>query len=189
MNLPFNIIVLDLETAGDPDQRIVEIGAVRLDEQLRETGETFEALIDGRPLDPVVIDIHHITSEMLEGKPKFSEMHRDFEAWCLPFKPYTLWSWSDFDHCTLRDEYRRCGLRYAHSGHAFDIKSLVWWEVLKHGYPSRTFPVDRALSILGIPFEGQKHRALPDAKMEARLLQFIVNNPGAWDLKAQEGVC
>jgi len=183
MNLPFSAIVFDVETAGDPDQRIVELGAVRLDEQLKITSE-YEALIDGRPMTEEVIRIHGITPDMLEGKPTFLQMHRDFEIWCNQFKPYTLFSWSDFDHCTLRDEYRREGLKYPHSGHAFDLKSVVWWEVLKQGYPSRTFPVDRALSILGIPFEGQRHRALPDARMEAKLLQYVVSHPGAWNLKA-----
>jgi DNA polymerase III epsilon subunit-like protein len=182
MNFPFSVITLDLETSGDPDQRVVEIGAVRLDESAKMTDE-FETLVDGRPLDPVVIDIHHITPEMLEGKPVFSEACRSFEIWCEQFKPYIFWSWSDFDHITLRDEYKRLGLRYPHSGHAFDLKSVVWWEALKHGIPSRTFPVDRALSVLGIPFEGQKHRALPDARMEAKLFQYVVSHPGVWDLK------
>jgi DNA polymerase III epsilon subunit-like protein len=182
MNFPFSVIVLDLETAGDPDHKAVELGAVRLDESAKMTDE-YEALIDGRPMDTAVIDIHHITPEMLEGKPTFAQMHRAFEGWCEQFKPYILWSWSDFDHIVLRDEYRRLGLRYPHSGHAFDLKSVVWWEALKHGIPSRTFPVNRALSVFGIPFEGERHRALPDARMEAKLLQFVVEHPGKWDLK------
>jgi DNA polymerase III epsilon subunit-like protein len=181
MNLPWSAIVLDVETAGDPDQKIVELGAVRLDEQLRITDE-YEALIDGRPLTQEVIAIHGITADMLEGKPTFRQMHRAFEDWCYQFKPYTLFSWSDFDHCTLRDEYRREGLKYAHSGHAFDLKSIIWWAAIQNDLPARAFPVDRALSILGIKFEGQRHRALPDARMEAKLLQYVARNPGAWNL-------
>lgn len=181
MEFPFSVIVLDLETAGDPDQKVVELGAVRLDERLFITHE-FQALVDGRPLTDEVIKIHGITSDMLDGKPKFQEVRRDFEIWCEEFKPYTFFSWSDFDQCTLRDEYRRLGLKYPHSGHALDLKSIVWWEVLKQGYPSRTFPVDRALSILGIPFEGRRHRALPDARMEAKLFQYVAAHQGEWTL-------
>lgn len=183
MNLPFNVIAIDLETAGDPDQKIVEIGAVRLDERLNITDE-YETLVDGRPMTDLVIGIHGITAEMLEGKPKFQEARRPFEDWCEQFKPYALFSWSDFDQVTLRDEYRRNNIKYRHPGHAFDLKSVVWWEILKHGYPSRQLPVDRALSILGIKFEGRRHRALPDARMEAKLLQFVANNPGVWKLQA-----
>jgi DNA polymerase III epsilon subunit-like protein len=175
VNLPFSAIVIDLETAGDPGQRVVEIGAVRLDDQFRITDE-YEALVDGRPVSQEVIRIHGITEAMLEGKPTFIQVHRAFETWCEQFKPYVFFSWSDFDHCTLRDEYRRLSLRYPHSGHAFDLKSLVWWTAIRNGFPARTFPVDRALSILGIPFEGQRHRALPDARMEAKLLQYIIGN-------------
>jgi len=181
MDLPFSAIVIDVETAGDPDQRIVEIGAVRLDEQFRISDE-YECLVDGRPMTDEVIRIHGITSDMLEGKPAFRQMHGAFEFWCNQFKPYILFSWSDFDHCTLRDEYRREGLRYPHSGHAFDLKSIVWWAAIGNGFPARTFPVDRALSILGIPFEGQRHRALPDARMEAKLLQYVARNPAVWNL-------
>lgn len=182
MNLPFSAIVFDVETAGDPHQRIVELGAVHLDEKLHITGG-YECLVDGGPMTDEVIKVHGITPEMLAGAPTFRQMHRTFEDWCNQFKPYTLFSWSDFDHCTLRDEYRREGLKYAHSGHAFDLKSIVWWAALGNGFPARTFPVDRALSILGIPFEGQRHRALPDARMEAKLLQYVARNRLAWDLR------
>lgn len=182
MNLPFDLIVIDLETAGDPDQRIVEIGCVRLDNHLEFVSE-YSALVDGRPVHPTVLDIHHISENMLDGKPKFREARHDFEAWCKEREPYALCSWSDFDHCTLRDEYRREGLKYPHSGHALDLKAIVWWDALKRGVPSRTLTVDRALSLLGIPFEGERHRALPDARMEARILQQVASQrESVWKL-------
>jgi DNA polymerase III epsilon subunit-like protein len=184
MELPFNVIVIDLETSGEPDQRVVEIGAVRLDTRLSDEVQTFEALVDGRPMTDEVTEIHGITPEMLIGKPSFGEIRRTWEAWCELHEPYVLASWSDFDARVLRDEYARIGARYPHSGHMFDVKSLVWWECLKHGFPSRKLPVDRALSILGMPFEGQKHRALPDAMMEAKLFRFVAKNPGTWRLAA-----
>lgn len=186
MNFPFSVIMIDVETSGDPDHRIVELGAVRLDPELRHHIDTyvFETLVDGGPMTQEVIDIHGITSQMLVGKPTFAQMRSQFELWCSEFEPYVLGSWSDFDGRVLRDEYRRVGKKFPHSGHMLDVKSVVWWEIVKHGYPSRRLPVDRAAAILGIPFEGQKHRALADAKMEAKLLQFVANNPGAWKFQA-----
>ncbi len=184
MELPFNVIVIDLETSGEPEQRVVEIGAVRLDPELRDVGAyTFETLVNGLPMTQDVIDIHGITPEMLAGKPSFAQVRAQFDDWCSAFEPYVLGSWSDFDGRVLRDEYRRLGKKFPHSGHMIDIKSVVWWELLKHGYPSRRMPVDRALAILGIKFEGRKHRALPDAMMEAKLFQFVARNPGAWKLQ------
>lgn len=186
MNLPFSVIVIDVETSGDPDQRVVELGAVRLDEQFQRDLDTwvFETLIDGRPMTDEVIKIHGITSEMLEGKPKFHEVRPQWEDWCRNFEPYVLASWSDFDARVLRDEYTRLGMKYPHSGHMLDVKSVVWWEMVKHGFPARRPTVDRALSILGMPFEGRKHRALPDARMEAKLFKFVARNPGVWNLQA-----
>lgn len=173
--LPFNLIVVDVETSGKPDNRIVEIGAVRVTEDL-QLAEEFEMLVDGRPVLSDARAIHHITDEMLEGRPKFDTAWRSWSSWCDQWRPYILGTWSDYDTTTLRDEYKRFGIHYPHPGHAMDVKSIVWWECVKRGYYSRTFPVDRAVTILGIPFEGKKHRGLPDARMEAKLFQFVALN-------------
>jgi len=172
---PWRIVVLDLETNGgrDYEARIVEVGAVCLDEELNEIGE-FEMLVDGRPVLPGASAVNNITDEMLVGKPLWAECYSKFVKWCDQWKPYILGTWSDFDTSVLRPEYGRIGIRYPHPGHAWDIKTVVWYECIKLGYPSRTFPVDRACEILNIPFEGQKHRALADARMEAKLLRTVV---------------
>lgn len=175
MKFPFNLIVLDLETTGGKtrDTRIVEVGAVAQDEDLNEIG-CYEALIDGRPMTPEATEVNNITDEMLIGKPLWAEGHKPFVAWCNQFRPYVLGTWSDFDTSVLRPEYDRLGIRYPHPGHAWDVKSIVWYECLKKEFPSKTFPVDRACEILNVPFEGQKHRALPDARMEAKLHKMVI---------------
>lgn len=173
-NLPVKLIVVDVETNGrGMESKIVEVGAVCLDEELQEIGE-FEMLVDGRPMSPEATAVNNITDAMLAGKPLWVECYRKWVAWCDQWKPYVLGTWSDFDTMALRPEYERIGIRYPHPGHAWDIKTVVWYECIKLGYPSRTFPVDRACEILNIPFEGQKHRALPDAKMEAKLFKTVV---------------
>jgi DNA polymerase III epsilon subunit-like protein len=175
--LPFNLIVVDVETAGRPDNRLLEIGAVRITEDLVLSDE-YEMLIDARPILPDAQAIHGISDDMVKDKPKFEVSWKIWVEWCDQFRPYVLGTWSDYDSTTLRDEYKRINKRYPHPGHCLDVKSVVWWECLRRGYYSRTFPVDRALSILGIPFEGRKHRGLPDARMEAKLFQFVaLNNP------------
>lgn len=173
--LPWHLVVLDLETNGakNYDQRIVEVGAFCLDEDLKDAGE-FEMLVDGSPMLPEAVEVNHITDEMLIGKPKWQDCYKKFVDWCDQFRPYVLGTWSDFDTSVLRPEYGRIGVRYPHPGHAWDIKTVVWYECILRGYPSRTFPVDRACEILNIAFEGQKHRALPDARMEAKLFRTVV---------------
>jgi len=70
-----SFICLDLETTGlDPQSdRIIEAAAAKF--SLEEIFDAFESLID--PLCPIPkesIDIHHITEEMVRGKPKIEEI-------------------------------------------------------------------------------------------------------------------
>lgn len=68
-------ICLDCEMTGlDPVQdRIIEIGIVKF--TFDGVIESFESLIDPeRPISPDSIAIHHITEEMIVGKPKIEEV-------------------------------------------------------------------------------------------------------------------
>jgi 3'-5' exoribonuclease 1 len=171
------MIVFDLETAGEPENRVVEIGAVRLDQDFKIVDE-YTSLVDGRPVLPKVTAIHGITNDMLVGKPKFAEMHSEFEEWCSKSKLYILAAWGAyFDMPVLRAEYDRIGVKFPHPGHAFDPKMIVWWEVLRRGLPAQRLTVDRACQLLGIPFDGTRHRGLPDARTEAKLLMAVAR-PG-----------
>jgi DNA polymerase-3 subunit epsilon len=168
--LPWDLIVFDLETAGDPHHRVVEIGAVRVSPDL-QIRDTFSSLVDGRPMSPEVIDVHHITEPMLQGQPKFAEMHTLFDEFCQKSNVYILGAYGAyFDIPVLRAEYRRIGVKFPHPGHAIDLKGIIWFELLKRGFPSKRLDVDRAVELLGMKFEGQRHRALPDAMMEAKAL-------------------
>lgn len=171
IRLPWNLIVVDLETTGKPDNRVLEIGAVRVTEDL-DLAERFSLLVDGRPCTDGARAVHGIQDSELEGQLHFPHAALKFESWCSQWE-YVLGSWSDFDQVTLREEYGRYDLHYGHPGHMLDVKSVVWWDALQRGFYPRKLTVDRALSIYGIPFEGQRHRALPDALMEARLFQFV----------------
>lgn len=68
-------ICLDLETTGlehDKDQ-IIEVAIVRF--TFDEILESYETLIDpGCPISETSMAIHHITDEMVQGKPKVEEV-------------------------------------------------------------------------------------------------------------------
>jgi len=173
MRLPFETIVLDVETNGSQEHRIVELGAVRLDRDLREA-DSWSSLIDGRPMVLEAIQVNNITDEMLKGKPAFAEVHGQFDDWCAKSDLYVLSAFGAyFDMPVLRAEYSRLGRKFPHPGHALDVKSILWWEFLKRGLPCKRLTVDHALELLGMPFEGTRHRALDDARNEARMLQKI----------------
>jgi DNA polymerase-3 subunit epsilon len=68
-------ICLDCETTGlDPENdRIIEIAVVRFN--MHEILESFETLIDPeRPISAESMAIHHITDEMVTGKPKMKDV-------------------------------------------------------------------------------------------------------------------
>jgi DNA polymerase-3 subunit epsilon len=178
MRLPFTLIILDLETNGGSkenpgDHRIVEIGAVRLDEELTIIDE-FSMLVDGRPVLPEVVAIHGIRDEDLAGKPKFAEAHVEFDEWCGRKQEYILGAWGAyFDIPVLRSEYAKLGVNFPHRGESFDVKAVVWWDLLKSGKPARRLGLDQAAGLYGIPFQGKKHRAVDDARMTAVMLQAV----------------
>jgi DNA polymerase III subunit epsilon len=77
------IIVLDTETTGlNPQEghRIIEIGCVELINR-RTTGNRFHVYINpDRVIDRGAIEVHGITNQFLEDKPRFEDIHRDFIA-------------------------------------------------------------------------------------------------------------
>ena len=75
------IVVLDTETTGlNPEQghRIIEIGCVELVNR-RFTGNRFHVYINPeRAIDDGAIEVHGITNEFLEDKPRFAGVAEDF---------------------------------------------------------------------------------------------------------------
>lgn len=178
MKLPFDLIVFDLEAnALDiPDVRITEIGAVRLNRQL-EIIDEFSHLVNSGPQTVKGAEITGITDEVLKGQPPFEVVCQRFEKWtqklhecqdiCLAaFGCY-------YDIPVFRAEYRRVNRPFPFPGHALDIKALGWWHAWRQGKLMDHASVDALCKFFGIEFEGKRHRALDDARTEARILQKI----------------
>lgn len=74
-------VVLDTETTGlDPSlgHRVIEIGAVEILNR-RVTGEVFHVYLNPeRDIDPGAVEVHGLTREFLEDKPRFREIVGDF---------------------------------------------------------------------------------------------------------------
>jgi DNA polymerase-3 subunit epsilon len=77
-------IVLDTETTGlepEQDHRIIEIGCVEMLDR-RMTGNNFHVYLQpDRRIDAGAIEVHGITNEFLEDKPRFSDIVEDFLAY------------------------------------------------------------------------------------------------------------
>jgi DNA polymerase III subunit epsilon len=77
-------IVLDTETTGlEPKQghRIIEIGCVELIDR-RLTGNIFHQYLQpDREIDAAAVEVHGITNDYLEDKPRFGDIAEDFMAY------------------------------------------------------------------------------------------------------------
>ena len=77
-------IVLDTETTGlepEQDHRIIEIGCVEMVDR-RPTGNNFHVYLQpDRVIDAGAIEVHGITNEFLEDKPRFPDIVEDFVAY------------------------------------------------------------------------------------------------------------
>ena len=170
MKLPYDLVVFDLEASGESYNRITEIGAVRVTKKF-EMAETFTTLVDGRPITPRVAGIVPITNKMLEEAPGFLEAGSMFFDWCRGVsKGFILASWSaSFDFSLLREEYKRLDMDYPFHGKGIDLKSIAYMNFWQRGIDIRTCGVKKTLERLGLSFDGTAHRALDDAKMEAKI--------------------
>lgn len=66
------LIFIDLETTGlEKEDKIVSIGLVAVLGE--ETFQMYDMVNEGKKIPPKASSIHHITNEMLKGKPKVSE--------------------------------------------------------------------------------------------------------------------
>jgi len=77
-------VVLDTETTGlDPNKghRIIEIGCVELIDRKRTGNELHQYLQPDRKIDAGAIEVHGITNEFLQDKPKFEDIVDDFLAY------------------------------------------------------------------------------------------------------------
>lgn len=176
---PRDFVIFDLETDGTPEHNIIEIGAIRVSHDFKIQAQ-FQELVGGH----IIAEAGHdhmkgsITDEMLAGtseEPVYTfegGVGARFADWCGRKSDYILTAWgAQFDANVLRNEWSRLGIKYPHPGAAFCIKSVAWWETVF--MPRQTSSMAGLQSIctkLGLEFEGTPHRALDDARMEARVM-------------------
>ncbi len=74
-------IVLDTETTGlEPHlgHKIIEIGCVELEDRILTGNQFHQYLQPDREIDEAAMDVHGITNEFLEDKPRFGDIAQDF---------------------------------------------------------------------------------------------------------------
>lgn len=173
-----NYIVFDLEWNQATDRNwsrpslpfeIIEIGAVRLNESLEQTGE-FHRLVRPqiyRRMNPMTRKVTHLDVKDLKGEKLFPEVMEAFLEFCGD--DYIFCTWGDMDLWELQRN-----MRYFHVDNAFP-KPLLFYDVQKlysllYSDGRSRIALQTAIEEQGLSVDEAFHRAPADAAYTARLL-------------------
>ena len=151
-------------------QEVIEFGAVKLGEDLREI-DSFRALVKPAlgEIPPRYAQLTGITNDMVAEAPNFETVLSRFAAWCEDAETVYAWSGSDLDQ--LRGEVKMKGIDFpleALAGKWADFQKIFTRAVgLK-----RELSLEQAVNIANINFEGHQHDALWDARNTAELFRI-----------------
>lgn len=165
-------VVFDIETTGlSPlrGHRIIEIGAVRLEEG--EIVEEFTSLIDaGRPVSRGALRVHGICDEMLQGQPAADDVLARFRRF---IGRRTLVAHNAaFDSGFLRADFGRLGYNLSNR---IECTLRLNRRCLPH---LSNHSLETVYRHLGGAMDAsiRRHRALDDARMAARVWVALNGN-------------
>jgi len=174
-----NYIVLDIEFNGRKfasphPMEVIEIGAVRLDESLRDTN-TFAAFIKPvyfAKLNSFIKKKTGIPQESIDTAARFPKVIADFRSW-LDAVPgpitFVVWGGEDIKRIVQDVRMHKLDETYWTQTPSLDLlKGFLLTQGLKNDVS-----VEGALDMLGIEASGAAHRALDDALMTADIFRAV----------------
>ncbi|MBM7563213.1 exonuclease domain-containing protein [Paenibacillus sacheonensis] len=172
-------IILDIEFNGrkfasDLPMEVIEIGAVRLDAELRQTGQ-FTSLVKPvyfAKLNDFIQKKTGIPQEGIDAAAGFPAVIADFLAWLGPREELLIVTWGGEDMKRIVFDTRMHGLDDAY------WLEVDYYDLLKgyiqHKGVTNDVSVENALAELGISGDdNQAHRALDDARMTAEIFRAV----------------
>lgn len=171
-------LCIDLEASCDEGATMktfglecIEVGIIAIDEQAREI-DRFQSYVKPQfvPITNYSTAVNHITQDMVKSAPLFSGMVVDYWTWVqtLPAMPSAWYSWGSYDRDQIELDCRRAGLTNPFPQH-IDAKKVFQKRHLKN---KPRVGLNKALELMGLEFEGQKHSAVDDAHNLARLFPY-----------------
>ena len=153
----------------------IEIGAVMLDENLREIN-SFRRYVRPQCTKDICrfyTELTGIGKDRLAGAPHFEAALRDFAAWCTgDGSDYTVYAWSETDRGQICREMRLKEI-------AADpelARMLENWVNLQKRFKNlagmkQDPSLEKSLAYIGLAYQGDMHDALCDARNTAELLR------------------
>lgn len=158
--------ILDIETTGGKynEEGITEIAIYRFDGQ--KITDQFASLVNPeRPIQPFVVNLTGINSEMLRNAPKFYEVAKrviEITEGCILVAHN-----AQFDNRILTTEFDRLG-------YSFEKESLCTVELAQRLIPDLpSYSLGKLVRSLGIPLNG-RHRAQGDAQATLELFKLLL---------------
>lgn len=174
-------IIVDLEftPVGDWNARphlekeIIEIGAVRLDENY-EYVDSFDVYVQPEfaHISKYINSLTGINRTDIINSPSIDEALEMFRSW-IGSEKFRIYEWSENDKAQIVRECRYKGISEKHpelcNKHWRDIQRIYARVFHKNHIQS----LESAMAELAIEFDGTMHRACDDAKNTATLLQTM----------------
>jgi len=162
-------IFLDTETTGlnVSSDRIIEIGAQKMHQNAKTSGETFSMFVDPElPIPEQSTAIHHINDKMVKGAPKFPEAMQEFNEWAGPsvIIGYSI----GFDIGILKSEHERHEIKFT-APKTLDVRHLS--QIVLPELPDQS--LEMTASWLDIEIV-DRHRALADAHLALKVFAGLV---------------
>ncbi len=177
-----NYILFDLEWNQAPRGRelksmpfeIIEIGAVRLDENKNEI-DSFDRLVCPKvykTMHSINTKITNITMDELAGQDDFNTVYESFIKWCNKSEDYIFCTWGDMDLTELQRNVRHFNAApLSDSPIKFlDIQKLY---AIYKGNPKVKSGLENAVSELGITEDPPFHRASNDVYYTSEIFRKI----------------
>ncbi len=159
---------------------IIEIGAVKLDENFRKVGEFSRVICPTiyKKLHFKVLEIMHVGMEELKkGGEPFPDVAREFLQWCregngVEIRPIFC-TWGNMDLTELQRNLAYYGQEnpFPYPLLYYDVQKL--YNILYKQNSKDKLPLEKAVQEQGIPENGPFHRALDDARYTAAVLQSL----------------
>ena len=164
-------LVLDTETTGlnlEEGHRIVEIGIIELENHL-PTGEYFHYYLNPeRRSDRSAEEIHKLSNEFLQDKPKFSEIAEEFVEYIA--NSNIIIHNANFDLGFINAELNRCNLKEINNEKIIDTLKLA-----KQKFIGQSVSLDSLCRKYNIDITNRKtHGALKDAKLLAEVYLELI---------------
>jgi DNA polymerase III subunit epsilon len=162
-------VVLDTETTGlsaERGHRIIEIGCIELVER-RRTGRTLHFYVNPeRDIDDGALQVHGITAEFLQDKPRFAEVANDVLAF-IDGAELIIHN-AAFDVSFLDAEFARVDPRGPRTGERASVLDTL--SFARERYPGQKNSLDALCKRLGVD---NAHRELHGALLDAALLADV----------------